>query len=124
MERFGLIINVEAPNDFHPGYPIVKRGVYYCSRMISAQYGTILTDSHYEKLRKVYSIWICMSPPQTRKNTIIEYLLKEERIVGNVYEDLEHYDLISIILICLGEEICTYTECDKEFALKVKEKIA
>ena len=35
-----LIINVEAQNDFYPGYPIIMRSMYYCSRMISAQYGT------------------------------------------------------------------------------------
>ena len=45
-EKIQLIINVEAQNDFYPGYPIIKRGIYYCSRMISAQYGTEFTDSH------------------------------------------------------------------------------
>lgn len=39
-ELIRLIINVEAQNDFYPGYPILKRSIYYCSRMISAQYGT------------------------------------------------------------------------------------
>ena len=34
-ERVSLIINVEAQNNFYPGYPIIKRGIYYCSRMIS-----------------------------------------------------------------------------------------
>ena len=28
-ETVGLIINVEAQNDFYPGYPIIKRGIYY-----------------------------------------------------------------------------------------------
>ena len=36
----GLIINVEGQNRFHPGYPLVKRGIYYCSRMLAAEYGT------------------------------------------------------------------------------------
>ena len=40
--RIQLIINIEAQNDFYPGYPIIKRGIYYCSRMISSQYGTEL----------------------------------------------------------------------------------
>jgi len=31
-ERVG-IINVEAQNDFYPGYALVTRGVYYCCRM-------------------------------------------------------------------------------------------
>lgn len=44
-ELIRLIINIEAQNDFYPGYPLVKRGIYYCSRMISAQYGTEFTNS-------------------------------------------------------------------------------
>ena len=55
-ERIKLIINVEAQNQFYPGYPLVKRGIYYCCRMISSQYGTVFTGSHYEKIKKVYSI--------------------------------------------------------------------
>ena len=51
-----LIINIEAQNNFHPGYPLLKRAIYYCSRMISSQYGTVITKSHYEKIEKVYSI--------------------------------------------------------------------
>ena len=47
-ELIRLIINVEAQNDFYPGYPLIKRGIYYCSRMISSQYGTEFTESHYE----------------------------------------------------------------------------
>lgn len=35
-ETVQLIINVEAQRDFHPGYPLVKRAVYYCARMLSA----------------------------------------------------------------------------------------
>lgn len=35
-EETELIINVEAQNNFKPGYSLVTRGIYYCSRMISA----------------------------------------------------------------------------------------
>ena len=69
-EGIRLILNVEAQNDFYPGYSLVTRGIYYCSRMISSQYGTEFTDSHYEKIKKVYSIWICMNPPEKRQNSI------------------------------------------------------
>lgn len=99
-----LIINVEAQNDFYPGYPLLKRGIYYCSRMISAQYGTEFMDSHYEKIKKVYSIWVCLNPPKYRENTINRYYIKEENIVGNVMEQREHYDLLNTVIICLGNE--------------------
>jgi hypothetical protein len=101
-EEISLIINVEAQNDFYPGYPLVKRGIYYCCRMISSQHGREFIGSHYEKIKKVYSIWICMNPPKSRRNTITRYRLVEERLVGEAAEPVRNYDLLSIIMLCLG----------------------
>ena len=101
-EQIALIINVEAQNDFYPGYPLIKRGIYYCCRMISSQYGREFTGPHYEKIKKVYSIWICMNPPQYRENTITRYRLVEEHLVGEATEPVRNYDLLSIIMLCLG----------------------
>ena len=98
-----MIVNVEAQNDFYPGYPIIKRGIYYCARMISAQYGTVFTKSHYEKIQKVYSVWICMNPPKERSNTITGYSLTETQYVGKVKEKEDYYDLINAVMICLGK---------------------
>jgi hypothetical protein len=102
-ELLRLIINVEAQNDFYPGYPIIKRAIYYCSRMISSQYETEFTDAHYEKIKKVYSIWICMNPPKNRGNSITRYSVKEENLVGDVKEKVEDYDLLTAVMICLGD---------------------
>ena len=93
---------MEAQNDFYPGYPIIKRGIYYCCRMISSQYGREFTGSHYEKIKKVYSIWICMKPPKNRENTITRYRLVEEHLIGEATEPVRNYDLLSIIMLCLG----------------------
>ena len=101
-EQIALITNVEAQNDFYPGYPLIKRGIYYCSRMISSQYGREFTGSHYEKIKKVYSIWICMDPPKKRENTITRYRLVEEHLVGEAMEPVRNYDLLSIVMLCLG----------------------
>ncbi len=102
-ERVTIIINVEAQNDFYPGYPLLKRAVYYCCRMVSSQYGREFTASHYEKIKKVYSIWICMAPPKYRENTITRYRLVEEQLVGEAVEPVENYDLLSVIVLCLGD---------------------
>ena len=101
-EPIGLIVNVEAQNDFYPGYPLTKCGIYYCCRMISSQYGREFIGSHYEKLKKVYSIWICMNPPKDRENTITRYHLTEEHLVGAAVEPVPNYDLLSIVMLCLG----------------------
>lgn len=101
-ERISLIINIEAQNDFYPGYPIIKRVIYYCSRMVSSQYGREFTNSYYEKIKKVYSVWICTKPPACRQNTINMYTIREENIVGDASEKKENYDLMPAIIICLG----------------------
>ena len=99
-----IIINVEAQNAYNPGYPIIKRGIYYCGRMISAQYGTEFVNSHYEDLKKVYSVWICLNPPKKDRNTITRYSIKEENLVGDRHEDIAHYDLMAVTMICLGDD--------------------
>ena len=102
-EKIRLIINIEAQNDFYPGYPIISRGIYYCSRLISSQYGVEFSDAHYEKIKKVYSIWICMNPPKYRENSINRYSVTEEQLIGSCSERKENYDLLTAIMICLGD---------------------
>lgn len=77
-----LIINVEAQTAFNPGYPLTKRAIYYCSRMISAQHGPIFTNSEYGKIRKVYSIWVCTHPTKEFQNTLIRYSIRPEQLIG------------------------------------------
>lgn len=101
--KVSLIINVEAQKDFYPGYPLVTRGIYYCSRLLSAQKNKVFFNDHYEKLQKVYSIWICLDPPLYRHNTIARYRIVEEDVVGHVGENTKNYDLLNTIMICLGD---------------------
>ncbi len=109
-EYISLIVNLEAQKDFSPGYPIIKRGLYYCSRLISSQYGTVFTKSDYGKIQKVYSIWVCTNPSEEYRNTVTRYKIARESIEGEVKfkspEDAEaerrDYDLITLVLIGLG----------------------
>ena len=97
-----LIFNIEAQKDFYPGYPLIKRGVYYGSRLISSQCGTVFSNSHYEKINKVYSIWVCTNPPRYRRNTIVSYSLEQHNLIGKTKEEKKNYDLITVVMICLG----------------------
>lgn len=99
-----LIINIEAQNDFYPGYPLLKRAIYYCSRLISSQYGTVFVKSHYEKIQKVYSIWICTNPAKEWEYTITRYQMQEQHIVGKATAKKENYNLIVPIIVCLGSK--------------------
>ena len=99
-----LIINFEAQNDFHPGYPLLKRGIYYCSRMISSQYGTVFTKSDYGEIQKVYSIWICTNPTLEQEYSITRYKMTEENLIGEVKSPKQNYDLLDVVMICLGQK--------------------
>ena len=101
-ERIKLIINVESQNEFYPGYPLIKRAIFYACRQISAQYGIEFEHAHYENIKKVYSIWVCFDPPLYRHNTLNAYQITEKHLVGEVYETVADYDLLSTIMICLG----------------------
>ena len=98
-----LIINIEAQNDYYPGYSLITRGIYHCSRMISSQYNIDFSHAKYQEIKKVYSIWICRNPPKKRENTITRYRFREENIIGEVKEKEAYYDLATIIIVCLGE---------------------
>ena len=103
-EQVELIINVEAQDTDHPGYPLTMRGIYYGCRTVTSQYGVEFTNAEYGKIKKVYSIWICMNPADKRKNAIVCYELKERSLAGNVQEKPSHYDLLSVVMVYLGEE--------------------
>jgi hypothetical protein len=103
-ESVKVIINVEIQNKYNPGYPLLKRALYYCSRMLSAQYGKEFSKSQYGDIKKVYSIWICPNAPAKRHNTICKYSIKEDCLLGNIAEDTENYDLMTVFMICLGNE--------------------
>ena len=96
-----VYINLEAQNKFNPGYPLVKRGVYYDARMISAQHGVEFTDSDYSKIKKVYSIWICINPNQNYQNSINRYSITESQIFGHLKFPKKDYDIMETIMVCL-----------------------
>ncbi len=101
-ETVKLIINVEAQVDFNQGYSLLKRAVYYCSRLISSQYATEFGDKSYDGIKKVFSIWICPMPPADKRNTITRFSLTEENFVGNAKYNFKEYDLMEIVMVCLG----------------------
>lgn len=100
-ELITLIINIEAQRTYRTSYPLMKRAVYYASRLISSQKMIEFTGSDYGNLRKVYSIWLCMDGPQKR-NSINTYTLNERQVFSTYKEQLENYDFIHIVMVYLG----------------------
>ena len=103
-EKVRMIINVEGQNRDYPGYPLVKRGVYYGGRQLSSQFGVEFTHADYGKVKKVCSIWVCFNPAQIRQNTVARYTLREEVLAGDYREKPENYDLLTVVMLYLGQE--------------------
>lgn len=101
-EKIKMLINVEAQKDFHPGYAVPSRGVFYAARMISAQKGTEFSGSDYDGIRKVYSIWICMNAPDYIGNAVSEYSLVKTDHIPGILDQKSAYDKISVVQICLN----------------------
>ncbi len=99
-----IIINVEAQSGENLPYPLIKRAVYYCSRLISSQKGREFTGSNYQDIKKVYSIWLVTKPSKRRNSSITNYNLKEFSVLGEYTEEKEKYDLLEIIMVRLGKD--------------------
>ena len=102
-ERFYLILNIEAQNEQQTWYPLLKRAVYYGSRLISSQYGTVFSGMDYGAVKKVYSIWICTKSAKKYRNSMNRYEMVEECLVGENKSDPENYRLMNLILLHVGE---------------------
>lgn len=98
-----LIINVEAQNEFYPGYHLDSRAVFYCARMISAQKHREFEKDEYDKIKKVYSIWLCFSTPKEYSDTITRYHIQPEDLCGR-YTGPSRYDLMEFVIVRLGKE--------------------
>ena len=111
--RIEMIINVEAQKDYYPGYPLVSRGIFYASRMISAQLNKDFVVPDYGRIKKVYSIWICFNPPEYMKDLVISYEILPQILHGHKPDRLTGYDLMRVVTIGLVDNIDSYQHADK-----------
>ena len=103
-ELIEIIIDLEMQKDSSEIRKIIRRGLYYCSRLISEQYGTKFEGQHYEKIKKVISIWICPSAANIRQDSIVEIRNTANVIHGNFKMREEYYDLSRVIILCLTND--------------------
>ena len=76
--------------------------VLYCLHCLKIDIRKKSLRSYYEKIRNVYSIWVCMNAPSDLQNTINEFHTTEHTLFGTGGHNPEDYDLTSIVMICLG----------------------
>ena len=96
-------VNVEAQNKYDPGYPLLKRAVYYCGRLISMQGANVVSKSRYGRLRKVISIWVCTHPDEQRAGTVTSFRIEPRSLLGNAEYPRSDYDLIEVVMLCLND---------------------
>lgn len=99
-----LVINIEIQVDTELSYSMITRAVYYLARLVSRQKGTVFNHSEYEKIQKVYSIWICPDPQKENRNSIAEYGFTQQKVIGTVDEPVENYDKMKAIIISLNDD--------------------
>ena len=108
-----FIVNVEPQKTTKKlDYKLMKRAVYYAARLISAQKEKEFHGDDYNKLKKIFSIWVCMDVQNYRADSIQEYRLTEKNLHGNFHDDLKNYDLITIIILNLGKKSTTHKLLD------------
>ena len=101
-----IIVNVEAQKAEPSGYDILNRAIFYVSRMISSQKEKDFSNSNYNDIKRVYSIWVCMNMPE---NSLEHIHLVKDSIV-NSHEWKGKMDLVNIVMIGLAEELPEYEE--------------
>ena len=108
-----FIINVEPQKTTQKiHYKLMKRAVYYVARLISSQKEKDFHGDDYDKIKKIFSIWVCMDVQNYRADSIQEYRLTEKSLHGNFHDEIKNYDLITIIILNLGKNPTTHKLLD------------
>ena len=101
-----IIINVEAQKDEPNGYDILNRAIFYVSRMISSQKERDFSNSNYNDIKRVYSIWVCMNMPENSLEHI--HLVKDSIVNSHAWKG--KIDLVNIVMIGLAKELPKHEE--------------
>ena len=100
-----FIINIEAQKARPTDYPLLKRVMYYASRLVSSQKEREFTGMDFGKIQKVYTIWLCFEPPAGHvKGGINGYSTVETCIDGDIKEPIEDYTLLNAFVVYVGEQ--------------------
>ena len=74
-----MIINIEAQKDEPKAYNILNRAIFYVCRMVSSQKERDFTNTNYDDIKRVVSIWICMNK---QDNSMNHYHLTNDALLG------------------------------------------
>ena len=105
-EQVALFINIEAQNRDDPSYPLLKRALYYGSRLLAGQKGEQhgFEHSSYGEIKKVYTIWLCFGHAKKKADVINRYRIEEKQERGNWKSEKADYDVPEVVMVYPGEE--------------------
>lgn len=101
-----IIVNIEAQKNSSPGYPLMNRAIFYTCRMISSQKERDFSNSNYNDIKRVYSIWVCMNMPENSLEHI--HLVKDSIVNSHAWKG--KLDLVNIVMIGLAKELPKHEE--------------
>ena len=85
-----------------PGkYYILNRAIFYVGRIVSSQKGRDFVKSEYNKMKRVYSIWICMN---MKENSLTQIYLAKKDIIGS-HDWKGDLEILNIIMIGIAENL-------------------
>lgn len=96
-----VILNIEPQKDEPSKYPILNRGIFYVSRLISSQKYRDFKGQEYGDICEVYSVWICMNMPE---NILCHIHLTQDVLVGEHKWDGD-LDLINLVMIGVSNDL-------------------
>ena len=96
-----VILNIEPQKDEPSKYPILNRGIFYVSRLISSQKYRDFKGQAYGDICEVYSVWICMNMPE---NILCHIHLTQDDLVGEHKWDGD-LDLINLVMIGVSNDL-------------------
>ena len=96
-----VILNIEPQKDEPSKYPILNRGIFYVSRLISSQKYRDFKGQEYGDICEVYSVWICMNMPE---NSMCHIHLTQDDLVGE-HKWAGELDLINLVMIGVSNDL-------------------
>lgn len=101
-----IIINVEAQKGTNLSYFLLNRAIFYGCRLISSQKSRDFTNSNYNDLQTVYTIWLVMNRD---KCSITHIHLTKDNILGE-YDWNGNLDMLNIVFVGLSNQPPEYEE--------------
>lgn len=98
-----IYLNIEIQNNIHTGYSLVTRGIAYVLRILTTQWGREYDDKNYDRMKKVYSLWIMPQATKRKDGDVDVYKVKKERKNGKE-ENKENYDKEELVMIYLNQK--------------------